>query len=228
MSLKLATAALMAAGILCGCGGGGSSTPTAVNAQKANENFTKLNATYTNITGKGTDGTVYRFDLKYEPKGTAAFPWGAVVGNSRETTIATYLNGTLSGSAVSTDYFSTTNFIAMGSVVDGTCATTTDGQTPPADSHVGDHEGLFNFTQYNSCDRATAIALGTGRYTWSVEEADGSIFYCVNTSSTAAGITAAGGECHETDVAGTLGARVRISVNVTGGPLPYSLTAKNY
>jgi hypothetical protein len=228
MTSRPALAAATAAIVLTACGGGGGD-PERVDAQAAHQNYARLNRTFTNVAGTDSLGITYRFDVQSEaPTATEAFPYNGVQANVRRTTTASTVNGVSAGTSVSTEYFSTTNTVTIGTVSDTGCLVTRDGQVPPADAAVGSSGGLYNYSVYLTCTRGLP-AIADGRYTWSVRLIDGIKFYCVDTSFADSGVTFTSNECYETSTAGTLGNRLALIIEGTGTGLPpYSLTAKNF
>jgi hypothetical protein len=230
MKVTLAsTAAAAAAIVLTACGGGGGSTPEPVDAQAAHLNYSRLNRSYTNVTGTDSLGIVYRFDVQFEaPTATEAFPYNGMQAKVRRTATTSYANGVSAGTTESTEYFSTTSTVTMGTVSDAGCLVTRDGQVPPADAAVGDTGGLYNYSVYATCTRGLP-AISNGRFTWSLRLIDNIKFYCLDTSFADSGVTFASNECYDTSADGTLGNRLALIIEGTGTGLPpYSLTAKNF
>ncbi len=236
----------------CGGGGGASSSPapstpssapspspspapapapgTAVyDAQSAWTRLLSTTGSWT-VTGRGSDGLDYQLTLAIEPAGAAVFP---VTGaNALKSTLRNRI-ALGSGQVVQdvlNEQFTDAGYRLLGSRI------TTDGGTPscsktdvvaalpPSGSAPGTSGPLYAATTLSDCT-ASASALGTSYHTWSVVAAGGVVYLCVASSNRFLGETSdrLSETCIETDAAGNLGQRARITLVSPG----FSVVAVN-
>ena len=228
--------------LVAGCGGGGSSasapspspspSPAAASVYDAKIAWTRLLSTTRSwaVSGRASDGQDYQLTLAIEPGGAAVFP---VTGANALKSILHNRVLQVSSQVVQdvlNEQFIDTGYRLLGSRV------TTDGGSPscsktdviavvpPSGSAPGTTGPLYAATSLSDCTPA-ASALGNSYHTWSLVSDGGVVFLCVASSNRFIGETSDrfSETCVETDSAGNLGQRARITLTVPG----FSVVATN-
>ena len=227
----------------CGGGGGGSSpspnpssvpspSPASTGVYDAQVAWTRLLSTTRSwsVAGRASDGQDYQLTLAVEPGGSAIFPVtgaSALKSNFRNRVVQ------VSSQVVQdvlNEQFIDGGFRLLGSRVtaDGgspSCSKTdVIAAVPPSGSAPGSNGPLYAATSLSDCTPG-ASSLGKSYHTWSVLADGGTVFLCVASSNRFIGETSdrISETCVETDAAGNLGQRARITLTLPG----FSVVATN-
>ena len=222
-------AALAAATLVSGCGGGGGDAGIPGTAQYAVQSAYRnlLNATATwSVTGTGSDAAAYRIDLGLRPATAAVFAVTGATGSVSEQFQRLVRNGAVLGEGTTRVFFNAGTLALLGSDEgDGTCSVATGNTALPMTATIGASGALTSDNDLAACSAGAAV-IGSSTTTWSLEAESGFALLCLNVAlRNAAGASdGSGAQCIEIASDGALGARVRMRIDFTG----FSLTARNY
>ena len=221
----LAAATLIVAG--CGGGGGDAGIPgtTQFAVQSAYRNLLNATATWS-LTGIGSDAAAYRIDLGLRPAAAAVFAVTGTTGSVSEQFQRLVRNGSVLGEGTTRVYFNASTLALLGSDDgDGTCSVVTVNTALPMTATIGASGALTSANDLAACSAGAAV-VGSSTTTWSLEAESGFALLCQNAVlRNAAGATdGTGAQCIEIAADGSLGARMRMRLDVGS----FSLTARNY
>lgn len=248
----LSILALSCALVACGGGGGTTDVPAPAVTTPAPAQLSALNAWKALMTtggtwstsGKGSDGATYDLTTVITPKGLAALktrtgyePVGAAIPstnfNSSEVVTTTRKNGALAGSDTKLFYLDQTTTAIRYLIAPSlpSCVPADSNGQVPSTSAL--NTSGFMFTGYdnaysNSICYSNPFAFGgtTYRLTWSYESEMSLPLFCLNYTTRTWGQanTTVQSSCFETNAAGMIGTKARLSV--TSGT--FTLVSKNY
>ena len=242
MKTYLLPSLLASVALVTGCGGGGGSsastaTPSAAptpgaSVYDAQVAWTKLLSTTRSwtVSGRASDGQDYQLTLAVAPGGATVFPVTGVnavksIFRNRIVQVSTQVV-----QDVVNEQFIDSGYRLLGSRITNDGGTPTCSKTdviaavPPSGSALGSSGPLYAATTLSDCTSA-ATSVGNSFHTWSVVADGGAVFLCVASSNRFLGIStdSLSETCVETDPAGNLGQRARITLTLPG----FSVVATN-
>lgn len=227
--------------LVAGCGGGGgasspspspSPAPAPASGYDAQAAWTRLLSTTRSwaVAGRASDGQDYQLTLAVEPGGAAVFP---VTGASALR--SNFSNRFVQVSSQVAQYVLNEQFIDSGYRLLGSRVTTDGGLpscsktdviavVPPSGIAPGASGPLYAATTLSDCTPA-GTALGNSLHTWALVADAGVVYLCIASSNRVVGETSdrLSETCVETDTAGNLGQRARITLTQPG----FSVVATN-
>jgi hypothetical protein len=222
MKRSLGVSGWVLAGLLSACGGGGGGDDGApagpYDVATAWQNVLTTPYSYT-ATGT-VDGQSISLTVVNGPSGGPITyprdPSNTLLSYVDQT--VTVAGGGLSESLTARSYFSGSASVIGVSYSDGSCSDVTNSLPLPTAAALGASGPLYIATGYDSCS-LIANPVGSEVATWSVNDYSGVPYFCVNTTESINGVLdVSGSQCVEVRADGSLGSRVRVSIQIPGQP----------
>lgn len=221
MNRSVCASVLGAAALISGCGGGGGSDDTTYNAAAAWQALVAPpGVRVIQARGRGSDGIIYTVTQRYTP--VASTPTPTVYLRGPTPASRTDLGVTVVGNTTSVDVIET-YYNGAGQIIgftynDSPTPTCADVDTtlPPTAARVGSSGGLYTSTRFSNCTPGNTNRIERATGTWSITSINGTPFFCSGATSRNASTNAVLGSdetCVEVATDGSLGARVRITIN---------------
>lgn len=205
--------------LLVACGGGGSDAPAGpFNVAAAWQNALTTQRTY--HASASVDGNTISLDMQIQPLAASTYPPSGVATSRVDQTVIARING---GNDV-TDHV-VVHYTGDANVIghvndDGTCSDVTTNLPLPTAADMGAHGSLYRAIDHADCSGGAATGSGT-EADWLLQSEQGVDYFCVYTTEedTNGALIGRVNECVEVHPDGTLGSRVRVTVEIPGEPL---------
>lgn len=210
--------ALVSLLVACGGGGGGNDPAEPFNVAVAWQNALTTQRTYQ--ASASVSGNTISLDVQIEPQAASTYPRSGAAASRVDQTVTARING---GGDV-TDHvamYYTGDANVIGNVNDdGSCSDVTTNLPLPTAADMGASGSLYSDIDYADCGGGAATGSSTSA-TWSLQSDQGVDYFCVNTTEldTNGALIGRLYECVEVHPAGTLGSRVRVTIELPGEPL---------
>lgn len=228
---SLARFALPVAVLLAACGGGGGGDiappPAAatINVAAAWRDYVTGSHSWV-MAGKDIAGHTVQLSVDLRPGASANFPLTNATGLTIDQTLRLTVDGNTVLSTEGTLFFTAASLLGVASK-DGACAGVRTAMTAlPGASAVGAAGTMFVLDGYAGC-AVTGQRLGTSTFSWSVQQDQGLIMFCITSRNQGADGADLGGEvdCIEANADGMLGAKAKFTITRADGN---SVSGKNY
>jgi hypothetical protein len=224
---RLAGLAMVMTMLMAGCGGGGGDAGS-TETYAVGQAWTNLYAANRSWTLSGTDnfGISYQFRQAHRTGTAGNFPVTGAAARRAFVDQTLTASGITSATGTTTVYFDPTSGALLGNqFVDGSdgsvsCARMGSPTPLPASAALGSGGSLGSVAYLSGCS-ASSPQEASGTAGWSLTLDAGIAYFCTNFATVDGSGTSTEEYCYETDTAGTIGTRSRVTLTapVPGGEL---------